>query len=37
MRKTFKKLESWFNKKFGWFTHPSSKQGKEEKNSIYNK
>ena len=30
-----KKIENWFNKKFGWFFCPPYKQGKEEQNKIY--
>lgn len=31
----FKKFEGWANKKLAFFTHPLSKQGKEEKNKYY--
>ncbi len=33
--KIFKDFSNWFNRRFGWFTNPPSKQGKETQNSIY--
>jgi len=35
MKNKFKLFTNWFNTKFGWFFNPSSKQGKEERNSKY--
>jgi hypothetical protein len=29
-----KRFENWFDKKFGWFLSPNSKQGKEHKNNY---
>ena len=35
MKNKYKLFQIWFNKKFGWFLNPSTKQGKEKQNSIY--
>jgi len=35
MKNKWKQLEIWINKKIGWITNPSSKQGKQKQNSIY--
>ncbi len=37
MKNKLQQFEAWFNNKFGWFFCPAGKQGKEERNSIYNK
>jgi hypothetical protein len=37
MKNSWNKFENWFNQKFGWFFCPANKQGKEDRNSIYNK